>query len=243
MVSAQPAKKAAVGEVRCVATAESPRLRAAEQSGCGGRERGPSGRAHRGAWASAGCRAVLGRAAHRARPWQTAGFLGAPGWARAQGRGCLRGRGLHRWERPGDGRASRAAAVGPVPRGRRPPRACAPWLQTVLPSPPALGAEAVRPAAVVESGPVSYHPEEDPDEEDPDEEDGEPCVSALQMMGSNGEGVMGTRWGGVGCFRGEGTGPRPHPGLSASGQRPWEVGCVPSEALECRKLLARPCMC
>uniref|UniRef100_A0A8C0K3R2 Transcription factor IIIB 90 kDa subunit n=1 Tax=Canis lupus dingo TaxID=286419 RepID=A0A8C0K3R2_CANLU len=115
--------------------------------------------------------------------------------------------------------------------------------ETVLPSPPALGAEAVRPAAVVESGPVSYHPEEDPDEEDPDEEDGEPCVSALQMMGSNGEGVMGTRWGGVGCFRGEGTGPRPHPGLSASGQRPWEVGCVPSEALECRKLLARPCMC
>uniref|UniRef100_A0A8C0MBV5 Transcription factor IIIB 90 kDa subunit n=2 Tax=Canis lupus familiaris TaxID=9615 RepID=A0A8C0MBV5_CANLF len=191
MVSAQPAKKAAVGEVRCVATAESPRLRAAEQSGCGGRERGPSGRAHRGAWASAGCRAVLGRAAHRARPWQTAGFLGAPGWARAQGRGCLRGRGLHRWERPGDGRASRAAAVGPVPRGRRPPRACAPWLQTVLPSPPALGAEAVRPAAVVESGPVSYHPEEDPDEEDPDEEDGEPCVSALQMMGSNDYGCDG----------------------------------------------------
>ncbi|KAM8948984.1 transcription factor IIIB 90 kDa subunit isoform 1-T1 [Lycaon pictus] len=63
--------------------------------------------------------------------------------------------------------------------------------ETVLPSPPALGAEAVRPAAVVESGPVSYHPEEDPDEEDPDEEDGEPCVSALQMMGSNDYGCDG----------------------------------------------------
>ncbi|CAD7679607.1 unnamed protein product [Nyctereutes procyonoides] len=63
--------------------------------------------------------------------------------------------------------------------------------ETVLPSPPALGAEAVRPAAVVESGPVSYHPEEDPDDEDPDEEDGEPCVSALQMMGSNDYGCDG----------------------------------------------------
>lgn len=44
---------------------------------------------------------------------------------------------------------------------------------------------------LVESGPVSYHPEEDAEEEDPDpeEEDGEPCVSALQMMGSSGEGT------------------------------------------------------
>lgn len=41
---------------------------------------------------------------------------------------------------------------------------------------------------VVESGPVSYHPEEDADEEDADEEDAEPCVSALQMMGGSGEG-------------------------------------------------------
>lgn len=62
-----------------------------------------------------------------------------------------------------------------------------PIFQAVLPSPPALGAELARPAAVlVESGPVSYHPEEDADEEDADEEDGEPCVSALQMMGGNG---------------------------------------------------------
>ena len=42
---------------------------------------------------------------------------------------------------------------------------------------------------LVESGPVSYHPEDDPDEDDPDEDDGEPCVSALQMMGSGGEGA------------------------------------------------------
>ncbi|XP_077907184.1 transcription factor IIIB 90 kDa subunit isoform X2 [Ictidomys tridecemlineatus] len=64
--------------------------------------------------------------------------------------------------------------------------------QAVLPSPPAPGAELVRPAAVlVESGPVSYHPEEDADEEDADEEDGEPCVSALQMMGGNDYGCDG----------------------------------------------------
>ncbi|KAF7461717.1 transcription factor IIIB 90 kDa subunit [Marmota monax] len=64
--------------------------------------------------------------------------------------------------------------------------------QAVLPSPPAPGAEVVRPAAVlVESGPVSYHPEEDADEEDADEEDGEPCVSALQMMGGNDYGCDG----------------------------------------------------
>lgn len=63
--------------------------------------------------------------------------------------------------------------------------------QTLLPSPPTLGSEPVRPSAVVvESGPVSYHPEEDAEEEDPDEEDGEPCVSALQMMGGNGKGTV-----------------------------------------------------
>lgn len=46
---------------------------------------------------------------------------------------------------------------------------------------------------LVESGPVSYHPEEEAEEEDPDpeEEDGEPCVSALQMMGGSGEGPTG----------------------------------------------------
>ncbi|KAF0883690.1 TF3B factor, partial [Crocuta crocuta] len=64
--------------------------------------------------------------------------------------------------------------------------------ETVPPSPPALGAEPTRPTAVlVESGPVSYHPEDEPDEDEPDEDDGEPCVSALQMLGSSGEGQGG----------------------------------------------------
>ncbi|KAK2491294.1 hypothetical protein MC885_005891 [Smutsia gigantea] len=56
---------------------------------------------------------------------------------------------------------------------------------------PTLGTEPVRPAVVVESGPVSYHPEEDADEEDADEEDGEPCVSALRMLGGNDYGCDG----------------------------------------------------
>lgn len=44
---------------------------------------------------------------------------------------------------------------------------------------------------LVESGPVSYHPDEDAEEEDPEEEDGEPCVSALQMLGGNDYGCDG----------------------------------------------------
>ncbi|XP_055143928.1 transcription factor IIIB 90 kDa subunit isoform X4 [Symphalangus syndactylus] len=64
--------------------------------------------------------------------------------------------------------------------------------EALLPSSPTLGAEPARPQAVlVESGPVSYHPDEEADEEEPDEEDGEPCVSALQMMGSNDYGCDG----------------------------------------------------
>nr|XP_044630360.1 transcription factor IIIB 90 kDa subunit isoform X1 [Equus asinus] len=64
--------------------------------------------------------------------------------------------------------------------------------EALLPSSPLAGAEPARPAVVVvESGPVSYHPEEEPEEEDPDEEDGEPCVSALQMMGGNDYGCDG----------------------------------------------------
>ncbi|XP_035117626.1 transcription factor IIIB 90 kDa subunit isoform X4 [Callithrix jacchus] len=56
----------------------------------------------------------------------------------------------------------------------------------LLPSSPALGAEPARPQAVlVESGPVSYHADEEAEEEEPDEEDGELCVSALQMMGGD----------------------------------------------------------
>lgn len=66
--------------------------------------------------------------------------------------------------------------------------------ETLPPNPPARGCDPGRPAAVlVESGPVSYHPEEEAEEEDPDpeEEDGEPCVSALQMMGGSGYGCDG----------------------------------------------------
>ncbi|EDL97407.1 BRF1 homolog, subunit of RNA polymerase III transcription initiation factor IIIB (S. cerevisiae) (predicted), isoform CRA_a [Rattus norvegicus] len=64
--------------------------------------------------------------------------------------------------------------------------------EALLLNSPALGAEPVKPSAVlVESGPVSYHPEEDADEEDAEEEDGEPCVSALQMMGGNDYGCDG----------------------------------------------------
>lgn len=83
------------------------------------------------------------------------------------------------------------------PPGQAAPQSLSAWLQTLLPSSPTLGAAPIRPAAVVESGPVSYHPEEDPDEEDPDEEDGEPCVSALQMMGSHGEGALCAGGGGA----------------------------------------------
>nr|AAC50170.1 TFIIIB 90 kDa subunit [Homo sapiens]prf//2116442A transcription factor IIIB [Homo sapiens] len=64
--------------------------------------------------------------------------------------------------------------------------------EALLPSSPTLEAEPARPQAVlVESGPVSYHADEEADEEEPDEEDGEPCVSALQMMGSNDYGCDG----------------------------------------------------
>lgn len=67
--------------------------------------------------------------------------------------------------------------------------------QSLLPSAPTLGAEPARAAAVVvESGPVLYHAtEEDGEDEEPDEEDGEPCVSALQMMGGDGEGLPHAR--------------------------------------------------
>uniref|UniRef100_A0A8C2Y3T1 Brf1 TBP-binding domain-containing protein n=1 Tax=Capra hircus TaxID=9925 RepID=A0A8C2Y3T1_CAPHI len=54
------------------------------------------------------------------------------------------------------------------------------------------GTGRVRPTAVVvESGPVSYHADEDAEEEDAEEEDGEPCVSALRMMGANDYGCDG----------------------------------------------------
>ncbi|KAG8514468.1 Transcription factor IIIB 90 kDa subunit, partial [Galemys pyrenaicus] len=58
-------------------------------------------------------------------------------------------------------------------------------------SPPTLGAGPPQPTAVVESGPVSYHPEEEAEEEEAEEEDGEPCVSALQMLGHGDYGCEG----------------------------------------------------
>lgn len=79
-----------------------------------------------------------------------------------------------------------------------------PRSQARFPTSPTLGAEPARPATVVvESGPVSYHPEDDPEEEDPEEEDGEPCVSALQMVGGSGEAPRapaGWARGGVGAL-------------------------------------------
>lgn len=64
--------------------------------------------------------------------------------------------------------------------------------EALLLSSPDLGTEPIKPSAVlVESGPVSYHPDEDADEEDAEEEDAEPCVSALQMMGGDDYGCDG----------------------------------------------------
>lgn len=64
--------------------------------------------------------------------------------------------------------------------------------EAAFPSSPALGAELARPAVVlVESGPVSYHSEEVAEEDDADEDDGEPCISALKMLGSNAYGCDG----------------------------------------------------
>lgn len=60
---------------------------------------------------------------------------------------------------------------------------------------PALGVElpqlGMATTVVVESGPVTYHADEDAEEEEAEEEDGEPCVSALQMMGADDYGCDG----------------------------------------------------
>ncbi|XP_059039323.1 transcription factor IIIB 90 kDa subunit isoform X3 [Mustela lutreola] len=123
----------------------------------------------------------------------------------SKGGGSLRGGGAQPQERAGARKLSRrktpagrsgADPVSSVGKRLRPmvstqPAKRAAVGETLLLSSPSLGAEPVRPTAVVESGPVSYPPEEDPDEEDPDEEDGEPCVSALQMMGSSDYGCDG----------------------------------------------------
>lgn len=130
-----------------------------------------------------GC--VVGRRARRAKLSGQCCVCGLK--VEARGHVGDRGSGCPRWPFWKLGR-------GPCrePPGQAASGACAPRPQTVPPSPPALGAEPARPAAVlVESGPVSYHPEDDPDEDDPDEDDGEPCVSALKMLGGSGEGQGG----------------------------------------------------
>lgn len=95
-------------------------------------------------------------------------------------------------------RRSRADPVTSLGKRLRPmvsmqPAKKAAVAEALLPRPPALGAEPARPTVVVvESGPVSYHAaEEDGEDEEPDEEDGEPCVSALQMLGGDDYGCDG----------------------------------------------------
>ncbi|KAM5239849.1 transcription factor IIIB 90 kDa subunit isoform 5-T5 [Hipposideros larvatus] len=95
-------------------------------------------------------------------------------------------------------RRSRADPVTSLGKRLRPmvsmqPAKKAAVAEALLPRPPALGAEPTRPTVVVvESGPVSYHAaEEDGEDEEPDEEDGEPCVSALQMLGGDDYGCDG----------------------------------------------------
>jgi len=112
-----------------------------------------------------------------------AGVLGEEGAHTVSG-GCAHpGRGAGPWEPRPCSWAALPQRPGACPHLPSP----SPHLQASLPSAHSLEAERVRPTVVVvESGPVSYHAEEDAEEEDAEEEDGEPCVSALQMMGGNG---------------------------------------------------------
>ncbi|XP_037359993.1 transcription factor IIIB 90 kDa subunit isoform X2 [Talpa occidentalis] len=91
-------------------------------------------------------------------------------------------------ERPA-GVGKRLRPLVSTPPSKKPalPEAAAPLSLSA----PALGAGPLQPAAVVESGPVSYHPEEEDGEEEAEEEDGEPCVSALQMLGRGDYGCDG----------------------------------------------------
>lgn len=117
-----------------------------------------------------------------------------------------------------------------------------PRQQALLPSPPSLEAEPVRPTAVVvESGPVSYHPEEDADEEDPDEEDGEPCVSALQMVGGDGERPPQAQAAGAGVPGEEAQ----TPACTSEGNLNWRltIGCIGFEAQAARRSWPGPACC
>lgn len=214
MVSTQAAKKAAVGEVCCVdpagrgallGGAPAPRVPVCtSQQPPGvltGREAQGWGPAWSGSWSAPGAK---GRSREgwslrgpRAAASSVCGRVPPPGGASAGGRlskggvgGRLRGSGgPHRWLLKGGKGPHGASRPAALPPGDWRGPQLAPRPQASPPGPRSLAAEPARPTAVVvESGPVSYHPEEDADEEDADEEDAEPCVSALQMMGGSGEG-------------------------------------------------------
>ncbi|KFP75496.1 Transcription factor IIIB 90 kDa subunit, partial [Acanthisitta chloris] len=59
--------------------------------------------------------------------------------------------------------------------------------EVTFPNAQAGAPDVEKPAAVlVESGPVAYNPEEEVEEEEVEEDD-DHCMSALQLMGGNGE--------------------------------------------------------
>lgn len=61
------------------------------------------------------------------------------------------------------------------------------FMQVTFPNAQAEASDVEKPAAVlVESGPVAYNPDEEVEEEEV-EEDEDHCMSALQLMGGNGE--------------------------------------------------------
>lgn len=61
------------------------------------------------------------------------------------------------------------------------------FVQVTFPNAQAEASDVEKPAAVlVESGPVAYNPDEEVEEEEA-EEDEDHCMSALQLMGGNGE--------------------------------------------------------
>ncbi|XP_014396069.1 PREDICTED: transcription factor IIIB 90 kDa subunit [Myotis brandtii] len=81
-------------------------------------------------------------------------------------------RGVPRGRRAAAGAGSGVGPVSVPGGGLEPCSELSPHSQTLLPNAPARGCDPGRPAAVlVESGPVSYHPEEEAEEEDPDPEE------------------------------------------------------------------------
>lgn len=89
---------------------------------------------------------------------------------------------------------------------------------------------------------MSYHPEEDADEEDPDEEDGEPCVSALQMVGGDGERPLEEQAAGPGRGLPE---EAQAPACTSEGNLNWRltIGCIGFEAQAARSSWPGPACC